>query len=141
MKVLTKEYVNKLNEKMLNGWLFDLGYYYMHGAEKTAVKKIQINDNECYMAHLWYTSYYNHKTHLTEISIQLHIVKYIGNTSYGIGIFHTVADRLPRKNFSEIQKETANWTDEKILALAKAHDSKLTDSTILSVTGAHIHNV
>lgn len=142
MAKLTREQAQKLTEKMSNGWKFDIAYYIMHSGEKTAVKKTMFEDGRYLESHLWFSERYDWKTQTTNIKLELHISLFSADgVSHGLGLFHTIAENLPKKLFSIIQKETANYTDEKLLELTKKHESNLTDDLILDGNGAHIHRI
>lgn len=140
-KIITKEQLNKLNEKMSNDWTFDQSYYYLHSGEKTAIKRIRIDEKSYLEAQLYFSDEYDWNARTDNKRMKLNISKFYGNTSYGLGIFYTVAENVSKKSFSLIQKETANWTDEKIIALAKRHENILDDSTLIDKNGAHLHEV
>lgn len=140
-KIITREQLNKLNEKMSNGWNFYEKWYYFCYGEKSAVKRIHIDEKSSLEAQLCYREQYDWESHTTNIKLTLHISKFYRDTTYGLGVFVTISENLPKKMFSLIQKETANWTDEKIIALAKRHDVLLDDSTLFDKNGAHLHEV
>lgn len=142
MATITREQAQKLTAKMSNGWNFDVYYYIMHSGEKVAVKKTVLDGEKYLESHLWFSDRYDWETQTTDIKIELHIsLLSADGVSHGLGVFHTIAKNLPKKLFSLIQKETVNWTDEKLLAIAKKNNIALTDEILLDGNGAHIHKV
>lgn len=142
MATITREQAQKLTAKMSNGWNFDTYYYIMHSGEKVAIKKIVLDGGKYLVSHLWFSERYDWKIQTTDIKIELHISLFSADgVSHGLGVFHTITENVPKKLFSLIQKETANWTDEKLLAIAKENNIALTDGIILNGNGAHIHRV
>lgn len=142
MATITREQVQKLTSKMSNEWNFDAYYYIMHSGEKVAVKKTVLDSGKYLESHLWFSVRYDWKTQTTDIKIELHISLFSADgVSHGLGVFHTIAENLPKKLFSLIQKETVNWTDEKLLVIAKKNNIALTDGILLDGNGAHIHKV
>lgn len=142
MATMTKEQAQKLTAKMSNGWKFDAYYYITHSGEKIATKKIPLVDGRYIITYIWFTESYNWQTKTTNIKIELNVSLFSADgVSHGLGVFHTIAENLPKKLFSLIQKETVNWTDEKLLTIAKENNIALTDEIILDGNGAHIHRV
>ena len=139
MATMTKEQAQKLTAKMSNNWIFDAYYFLTHSGEKTAAKDIQIDDSRKIKAQIYFTDRYDWKTNETNIMMKINISLFTDGVSYGLGVTHTIAENLPKKLFSAIQKETANWTDEKILEIAQSHYKQLSDGIILDENGARVH--
>lgn len=145
MANITKAQVEKLNSKMSNGWEFDWYYFLTHSGEKIASKKIEIDDKHFYKAEIWFSESYHR--YEKEITMKLHISEFTKSdatdfaSSVGMGISKTIGRGYSKKMFSEIQKATANFTDDDIIKLAREHDAMLKDEVLLDGNGWHINEV
>lgn len=139
MPKMTREQAEKMTAKMSNSWMFDAYYFLTHSGEKTARKDIPLNDGSKIEARIYFTDRYDWRTNETNIIMKINISLFTDGVSYGLGVTHTIAENLPKKLFSAIQAETANWTDEKILEIAQSHYKQLSDGIIIDDNGARIH--
>lgn len=130
-KSITREQVNAINAKMSNRFQLDTRFLVIHG-EKQAVKSIKLDDETTLVATLTFRpgrdekqnawgqkfSVPNGKSH---ISLHLSVWHYKPDTaiaiSYGTGRWINISEDMPRRNFSAIQKLTANYDDDTIMAL------------------------
>lgn len=130
-KSITFAQVKAINAKMSNGWGLDLRYYVMQG-EKKATRAIKLAEGVTLKADLVYCDSFdryqpaygsaynvpNGKSHV-ELSLSVWTVAPDGKTatSHGLGQWIRVGEDVDRRNFSTIQKLTAEYTDSDIMAL------------------------
>lgn len=130
-KSITSAQVKAINAKMSNGWALDLRHYVMWG-EKKATRKIELAEGVYLKADLVYCDSFdrhqpaygsaynvpNGKSHV-ELSLSVWNVAPDGKTasSHGLGQWVRVGEDVDRRNFSAIQKLTAEYTDSDIMAL------------------------
>lgn len=145
--MLTKEQVQKYNEKMENGWKFDVRHFYMHSGEKQPVKVIKLNDTEYIEAQLWFSEkYQNFKQVGLEISLNISKYTSLGNgmaSSSGLGLFRRIPYNKARKSFADLQKLTAVIDDKYIMDIYNSGDNaeRCADNILLDKDGWHIHEV
>lgn len=147
MANITREQVQKINDKMSNGWEFNLRHFIFHSGEKTPVKRIKLDDTHYLEAQLWFTEKYKNFC-LNGLEITLNISHYTstGNgmaTSYGMGIFRRIPYTKTRKSFADLQKLTAIINDEYIMNIVDSGDNKekCLDNILLDKSGWHLHEV
>ncbi len=135
---ITQQQIDNANKKLLNGFELDVYYCLIHH-EKTAVKSIQISDNEYVFLRLeFYPEYENlngYKKKTGNFFPCCHISKEIKSngfyTSYGLGKVIKLSDAQPKKTFSTLQKLSENIDIDKMIAIAKNEPSCLEDSKFL----------
>lgn len=146
MAMLTKEQIQKYNEKMSNNWKFDLRHFYMH-REKQPVKIIKLNDTEYIEAQLWFSEKYQNFRQVG-LEITLHISKFTscGNgmaSSSGLGLFRRIPYNKARKSFADLQKLTAVIDDKYIMDIYNSGNNadRCADNILLDKDGWHVHEV
>ena len=114
MAQITREQVQKINEKCSNEWGLDIQYFLYHN-EKTLIKKIDL-DEEHYLEFRLYYTYQN--------KIQLHISKYHYQegdyfaTSQGLGKSRLLDNtEFTRKSVNELIKFTKSLNDEELMTI------------------------
>ena len=142
MAKITKGQIIKMNEKMGNGFEFDIKYYLFHN-EKTARKIIQMEENKCLEAKIMYRDHYEKYTQDNGISYNrqtgkkqpvLHLTLWRVDengtaTSSGLGQWINISEPQNKAMFSKLQKLTHEITDEFILE--KFNNSVCTNPRIL----------
>lgn len=114
MPKLTRELIQKINEKCSNGWELDTQYLLFHN-EKTLIKQIKLDDEH----YLEFKLRYNYKNQIT-----LHISKFYHKegdffaTSNGLGK-NKVLDgiEVKRKNVNDLIGFTKTLTDEELIEI------------------------
>jgi hypothetical protein len=114
MARITREQIQKINEKCSNHWELDDEYYIFHN-EKTLIKKIDL-DNEHYLE---FTLRYNYKN-----QISLHISKFFHKkddyfaTSNGLGKSKIIDNtEYTRKNVNNLIDFTKKLNDEELMTI------------------------
>lgn len=130
-KFITREQVNAINAKMSNGFQLDVCSLMLYG-EKKAVKSIKLDDATTLVATLTFAASFDKKRNAwgqkfnvpngkSHIALNLSIWHCNPGadvtTSHGLGWWINVSEDMPRRNFSAIQKLTANYDDDTIVAL------------------------
>lgn len=114
MARITREQIQKINEKCSNQWELDVEYYIFHN-EKTLIKKIDL-DNEHFLE---FTLRFNFKN-----QISLHISKFHHKqndyfaSSTGLGKSRLLDNtEYNRKSVNELIKFTKNLNDEELMTI------------------------
>ena len=130
-KFITREQANAINAKMSNGFQLDVYSLTFYG-EKKAVKSIKLDDATTLVATLTFAASYDKKQNAwgqkfnvpngkSHVALNLSIWHCNPGadvtTSHGLGWWINVSEDMPRRNFSAIQKLTANYDDDTIVAL------------------------
>lgn len=130
-KLITREQVNAINAKMSNGFQLDVCSLTLYG-EKKAMKSIKLDDATTLVATLTFSASFdkkrnawgqkfnvpNGKSHVAlNFSIWHRNLGADITTSRGLGWWINVSEDMPRRNFSAIQKLTASYDDNTIMAL------------------------
>ena len=140
-KFITREQVNAINAKMSNGFQLDVCSLMLYG-EKKAVKSIKLDDATTLVATLTFAASFDKKRNAwgqkfnvpngkSHIALNLSIWHCNPGadvtTSHGLGWWINISEDMPRRNFSSIQKLTANYDDDTIIMLFndKQHDSEM----------------
>lgn len=114
MGKITKEAIQKINNKCKNDWKLDIQYYLFHN-EKTLVKQIQLDDEH----YLEFALRYNYKN-----QISLHISKFYHKkgdafaTSSGLGK-KNILEETPevRKNINKLISFTEKLNDDECMRI------------------------
>ena len=130
-KSITCEQVNAINAKMSNGFQLDVYSLTFYG-EKKAVKSIKLDDATTLVATLTFAASFDKKRNAwgqkfnvpngkSHIALNLSIWQCNPGaditTSHGVGWWINVSEDMPRRNFSAIQKLTANYDDDPLMTL------------------------
>ena len=130
-KSITCEQVNAINAKMSNGFQLDVYSLTFYG-EKKAVKSIKLDDATTLVATLTFAASFDKKRNAwgqkfnvpngkSHIALNLSIWQCNPGaditTSHGVGWWINVSEDMPRRNFSAIQKLTANYDDDTLMTL------------------------
>lgn len=130
-KFITPEQVNTINAKMSNGFQLDV-YSLTFYDEKKAVKSIKLDDETTLVATLTFSASYDKKRNAwgTKFNVpngKSHVALNLSiwhcnpgadiTTSRGLGCWINVSEDMPCRNFSVIQKLTANYDDDTIMML------------------------
>lgn len=114
MAQITREQVQKINEKCSNEWGLDIQYFLYHN-EKTLIKKIDLDEEH----YLEFTLRYNYKN-----QISLHISKFHHKegdyfaTSQGLGKSRLLDNtEYSRKNVNNLIDFTKNLNDEELMTI------------------------
>ena len=125
MAKITKEQIQRINEKCSNGWRLDVEYYLYH-SEKTLVKQIKI-DGEHYLE---FELLYNWKN-----QISLHIRKFHHKqgdffaSSEGLGKNRILNEiQVARKKVNDLIEFTKSLTDEALMEINE--NTEVTKSSI-----------
>lgn len=125
MASITREQINKMNQKLKNGFSFDIQYFVYH-KEKVATKDLKIDDNSFIRFRLMFVNEY--KTVVNSCGAKhrqstglyvpcVHISKYVNNTSHGLGQWVDLGTAQKRQTFSTLQKLSEICTEEKLTSL------------------------
>lgn len=116
MGKITREQIQKINNKCMNDWKLDVEYYIYH-KEKTLVKQIKIDDEN----YLEFALRYNYKN-----QISLHISKFFHEqgkyyaTSNGLGKSKILDNtKVKRKNINDLIEYTKQLNDSELLEINK----------------------
>ena len=130
-KFITREQVNAINAKMSNGFQLDVCSLMLYG-EKKAVKSIKLDDATTLVATLTFAASFDKKRNAwgqkfnvpngkSHVALNLSIWHCNPDadvtTSHGLGWWINISEDMPRRNFSSIQKLTANYDDDTIMML------------------------
>lgn len=130
-KSVTCEQVNTINAKMSNGFQLDVYSLTFYG-EKKAVKSIKLDDATTLVATLTFSASFDKKRNAwgqkfnvpngkSHVALNLSIWQCNPGaditTSRGLGWWINVSEDMPRRNFSAIQKLTANYDDDTLMTL------------------------
>lgn len=144
---ITKEQVEKINERLHNGWTFDLWHFMTHSGEKTVCKKIALDDTHFIEANLWFDETYKNFRR-DGLEITLHISLFTGTlngtaSSSGLGLFRRIPYEKARRSFADLEKLTEIIDDAYIMGIYNSGNNadKCLDDIILDKSGWHIHKV
>lgn len=147
MPNITTAQVQKINEKLHNGWTFDLRHFMTHGGEKTVCRKIVLDDMHFIEANLWFDEVYKNFRR-DGLEITLHISLFTGTlngtaSSSGLGLFRRIPYEKARRSFSDLEKLTAVIDDQYIMNIYNSGNNadKCLDNILLDKSGWHIHEV
>lgn len=130
-KFITREQVNAINAKMSNGFQLDVCSLMLYG-EKKAVKSIKLDDATTLVATLTFSASFDKKRNAwgqkfnvpngkSHVALNLSIWHCDPGadvaTARSLGWWINVSEDMPRRNFSAIQKLTANYDDDTVMML------------------------
>lgn len=138
MAKITREKVEKINDKMGNGWALDVWYYLVHG-DKTAEIKIATEDGGYIQGKLYIENVFDwHEDAYNGVQIKLNVSRWHKGHADGVftssGLGHWVIFNRPdlkKAMFSEVQKMTNEISAEDIMAIAAEHAPALANARIL----------
>lgn len=148
-KFITPEQVNTINAKMSNGFQLDVYSLTFYG-EKKAVKSIKLDDAATLVATLTFSPSYDKKRNAwgTKFSVpngKSHVALNLSiwhcdpgadvATARSLDWWINVSEDVPRRNFSAIQKLTANYDDDTIMTLFAERTANYDDDTIMILLG------
>lgn len=125
MAKLTREQLNKMNEKMSNDFGLDIQYFCTWG-EKTAVKYIKVSEDpeNDYLVSAKLHFVDTSKMWEPERNYNIELLMEYWKSPKGDRFMtsssrkrHVISQGHDKQLFSLIQKETANWPNEKILEI------------------------
>jgi len=131
MAKCTKEQLNKWNDKLMNGFSFDLYGFLMNG-EKTAVKTLALADGKKLQAKLEYRDVReNFRTVAQQPVLHLSIWEDCENSSFmkscGLGAYLDMGVQQAKKNYDLLCKLSGTLSDDDLLAKANEHMGRLTN--------------
>lgn len=145
MATITKDQVNKLNSKLVNGWKFNLKSFLLHQGEKSIVKTIDIDERKFIRASLYFDESYRTFEKKIEINLNISLWTRAGDmaTSEGLGLFRTIPYNKPRKSYSDLEKLSAVIDDTYIMDIynSGSNAQKCLSGIIVDKSGAHVHEV
>ena len=137
MASITQKQIASANAKLKNGFVFDTFYYLTHG-EKTARKRIPINDgtNAVACLHLMYHEEYDHSKGLARPTGRhipcVHLSKEFpdGNFyhSFGLGRWMKVGEPQPKRMFSVLQKLSGELDEDLLVRVCKGEPNTIEES-------------
>ena len=135
MASCTKEQVMKWNEKLQNGFRFDLRCFLMRN-DKTAVKVLDLSDGRKLQAKLEYREEReNWRTIGQQPVLHLSIWEVCENSDFmkssGMGVDVRMGAMQTKKNYNVLCNLSGTVTDEQILNLANEHMGRLNNPFIL----------
>ena len=137
MAKVTREQIKKWNEKLMNGFWFDLNYFLTH-SEKTAVKYLNLSDGRKLQAKLEFMEEREGYTTLGHRPV-MHLSVWKdceGSSGFmvtsGLGVFVKLSDEISAKrNYSLLCKLSGTVTDAEILVLANQHMGQLNNPFVI----------
>lgn len=130
-KFITREQVNAINAKMSNRFQLDVCSLMLYG-EKKAVKSIKLDDATTLVTTLTFSASFDKKRNAwgqkfnvpngkSHVALNLSIWHCDPGadvaTARSLGWWINVSEDMPRRNFSAIQKLTANYDDDTVMML------------------------
>lgn len=138
---ITRDQVNKINEKMGNGWELDLSFLLMHN-EKTAMLKIPQDDGGYILGKLYIDNVWDwHPGAYNGIQIKLNVSRWMPSggcfVSHGLGKWYSFnRPDLKKCMFSEVQKMTHQITAADILAIYHDNAAEINNPYIVGAATA-----
>ena len=130
MASYTREQITRWNAKLQNGFELDIKAL-LNRNEKEATKYLDLPDGRRLQATLlWYEVRDDHR-YTGQVQPKLHLSIWHGShsgmmVSYGMGAFVDITEQTyARRNWNEIVKLTAAWTDDKIMETAQQYIATL----------------
>lgn len=127
MSKISKEQIQKINEKCKNNWKIDIQYLIFHN-EKQLYKTLELDQEHYLQFELGYDS--NNQI-ILRISKYHHKQGDIFSTSNGLGKKKILSDTQNRKNINALIEYTSKFTDEKLLNI-NSHTEVIQSSVILA---------
>lgn len=131
----TREQINRWNAKLQNGFELDIQAL-LNRNEKEATKYLDLPNGKQLQATLIWREVRDGYCYTGSVRPQLHLSIWQGGNagmrvSYGMGAFVDITEQTySRRNWTEIAKLTAVWTDEKIMEVAQQHVAALKKETL-----------
>lgn len=126
---ITLEQVKKWSEPLKNGFKLDIGALQLRN-EKNAIKAIPLEDGVYLRAVIWW----NEVSTGYRPQIHLSVWKKTNSgmwRSRGLGSVVNLTDQVfPRRIWSKIAELTEDWSDERVLDLAREHIDELNKETV-----------
>lgn len=135
MASYTREQINRWNAKLHNGFELDFEYLLNHN-EKVATKYLDLPDGRRLQARLMWNDVREGHRYTGLVRPFLHLSIWYGADtgmmrSYGLGAFVKITEQTyTRRNWNEIVKLTAEFTDDKIMEAARQHVAALKKETL-----------
>lgn len=127
MSKISKEQIQKINEKCKNNWKIDMQYLIFHN-EKQLYKTLELDQEHYLQFELGYDS--NNQI-ILRISKYHHKQGDTFSTSNGLGKKKILSDTQNRKNINALIEYTSKFTDEKLLTI-NSHTEVIQSSVILA---------
>lgn len=135
MASYTREQINRWNAKLNNGFELDFEYLLNHN-EKVATKYLNLPNGRRLQARLMWNDVRENHRYTGLVRPQLHLSIWHGAgtgmmRSYGLGTFVEITEEsYTRRNWNEIAKLTVDFTDDKIMEIARQHVAALKKDTL-----------
>lgn len=135
MASYTREQINRWNAKLHNSFELDFEYLLNHN-EKVATKYLDLPDGRRLQARLMWNDVREGHRYTGLVRPLLHLSIWYGADtgmmrSYGLGAFVKITEQTyTRRNWNEIVKLTAEFTDDKIMEAARQHVAALKKETL-----------
>lgn len=127
MSKISKEQIQKINEKCKNNWKIDIQYLIFHN-EKQLYKTLELDQEHYLQFELGYDS--NNQI-ILRISKYHHKQGDTFSTSNGLGKKKILSNTQNRKNINALIEYTSKFTDEKLLNI-NSHTEVIQSSVILA---------
>lgn len=135
MASYTREQINRWNAKLQNGFELDIKSLLNHN-EKEATKYLDLPGDKRLKATLTWCEVRDGYRYTGQVQPKLHLSIWHSShsgmmVSYGMGAFVDITEQTyARRNWNEIVKLTAAWTDDKIMETAQQHIAALKKETV-----------
>ena len=137
MASYTHEQIDRWNAKLKNGFKLDFQYLLNHN-EKAATKYLDLPNGKLLQARLIWNDVRDGHRYTGLVRPQLHLSVWSSTGtgmmhSFGLGAFVEITEQTyTRRNWNEIVKLTADFTDDKIMEIARQHVAALKKETLFT---------